>query len=164
MTGEPSISRERMPDVVGAAELVIRTSPTVVLDFILDVERYRTVDPKIGPIHWVRRSPDGREVTFRFTPRLGPLPAVVRSTQRVVRVGDDAVSITALPSWVDRVARFHGSLSARPVPGGVLVSRRLEFWLARPLRPTLGPVLRRWLARDVPAELAAVRHALEGDA
>lgn len=164
MTDNPRAHPRRVPDVVGDAEVLIRTTATEVLDFILDVERYRTVDPKIGTIHWIRRSPDGREVTFRFTPQLGPLPAVVRSTQRVTRVGDHAVSIAALPSWVDRLAQFHGSLSTAPAQEGVLVRRRLEFWLAAPLRPTLGPVLRRWLARDVPAELAAVRQTLEANA
>ena len=152
---------ERHPDVVGTAEMTMRTTATEVLEFILDVERYRTVDSKIGTIHWIHRSADRREVTFRFTPRLGPLPPVVRSTQRVTRMGNDSVSITALPSWVDRLARFHGSLSVTPVHGGVLVVRRLEFWIVSPLRLTLAPVLRRWLSRDVPAELAAVRLALE---
>lgn len=154
---------ERPPDVVGEAEATIRTTATEVIEFILDVERYRAVDPKIGAIHWVRRSADGREVTFRFTPRLGPLPAVVRSTQRVTRIGDDSVSITAQPSWVDRLARFHGSLSVTRVHDGVLVRRRLEFWLSPPLRLVVGPALRRWLSRDVPAELAAVRRVLESN-
>lgn len=154
---------DRAPDVVGAAETTIRTSAAEVLDFILDVERYRSVDPKIGAIHWVHRSPDGREVTFRFTPRLGPVPALLRSTQRVTLVDGSSVSITALSSRVDRLARFRASLDTTAVDGGVLVRRRLEFWLAPPLRPTLGPLLRRWLARDVPAELRALRSALEGE-
>ena len=133
------------------------------LEFILDVERYKAVDSKIGTIHWVHRSRDKREVTFRFTPRLGPLPGVVRSTQRVTRIGDHAVSITALPSRVDRLARFRGSMNVTPVDDGVLVRRRLEFWITPPLRPVLGPVLQRFLDRDVPAELAAVRNVLESD-
>lgn len=164
MSDFPSGFPGRAPDVVGEAEIAIRTTPEEMLEFILDVERYKAVDSKIGTIHWVRRSPDGREVTFRFTPRLGPLPPVVRSTQRVTRVGDDGVSITAVPSPIDRLARFHGSMNVIQADGGVLVRRRLEFWLVRPLRGVLGPVLRRFLSRDVPAELAAVRSVLEGDA
>jgi len=38
----------------------------------MDVERYREVDAKIGRIHWVQRSSDGRQVTFRFTPDSAP--------------------------------------------------------------------------------------------
>lgn len=134
MTSTPASYPERAPDVVGEAETTIRTTPAEVLEFILDVERYKGVDSKIGTIHWVRRSQDQSEVTFRFTPRLGPLPAVVRSTQRVARTGDHAVAITALPSRVDKLARFHGSMNVTQVDDGVLVRRRLEFWLARPLR------------------------------
>jgi hypothetical protein len=71
------------------------------------------------------------------------------------------VSITALPSRVDRLARFHGSMNVTQTDEGVLVRRRLEFWLTPPLRLVLGPALRRFLSRDVPAELAAVRDVLE---
>lgn len=161
MNDSPASYPQRPPDVVGEAETTIRTTAAEVLEFILDIERYKTVDSKIGTIHWVRRTPDGREVTFRFTPRLGPLPAVVRSTQRVTHNGDHSVSITTLPSRVDRLARFQGSMKVTRTDDGVLVRRRLEFWLAPPLRAVLGPVLRRFLSRDVPAELAAVRNVLE---
>ena len=164
MTVSPGDLPERAPDVVGEAQLRIRSTPDEVLEFILDVERYKSVDSKIGTIHWVRRSANGRAVTFRFTPRLGPLPPVVRSTQRVARVGDDAVSISPVPSPIDRLARFHGSMQVTQTDDGVLVRRRLEFWLVRPLRGVLGPVLQRFLDRDVPAELAAVRSVLERDA
>lgn len=164
MRGEPRAYPQRPPDVVGAAELRMRTTPAEVIGFILDVDRYRSVDRKIGKIHFIRTALNGGEVTFQFTPRLGPLPPLARSTQRVTRVGEESVSIVALPSWVDRLARFRGSMTATPEGQEVLVQRRLEFWLAPPLRLTAGPVLRRWLARDVPAELAAVRRALEADA
>jgi hypothetical protein len=151
----------RAPDVVGEADVVMATSSARVLEFVMDVERYREVDAKIGRIHWVQRSPDGRQVTFRFTPRLGPVPALLRSTQHVTRHGERALVIRPTPSWTDRLARFEGTVECWPHRDGVRVRRRLEFWLAPVLRPLLGPPLRRWLATDVPAELDAARRALE---
>lgn len=151
----------RAPDVVGEAETVMATTPARVLEFVMDVERYREVDAKIGKIHWVERSPDGRQVTFRFTPRLGPVPALLRSTQHVTRRGDQSVVIQAAPSWTDRLARFEGSVECWPEGRNVRVRRRLQFWLTPVLRPLLGPALRRWLATDVPAELDAARRVLE---
>lgn len=153
----------RAPDVVGEAETVMATTAEKVLEFVMDVERYRDVDAKIGQIHWVERSPDGRQVTFRFSPRLGPVPALMRSTQHVTRHGDRALTIRPVPSWTDRLARFQGAVECHPHAAGVRVQRRLEFWLTPLLRPLLGPPLRRWLATDVPAELDAARRALERD-
>lgn len=150
----------REPDVVGEAETVMATTATRVIEFVMDVERYREVDPKIGRIHWVERSLDDRQVTFCFTPRLGPVPALLRSTQHVTRRGGHALVIRPEPSWTDRLARFEGTVECWPHTDGVLVRRRLEFWLTPLLRPLLGPPLRRWLATDVPAELEGARRVL----
>ncbi len=153
----------RKPDVVGEAELVIATTARHVIEFVMDVERYREVDAKVGKIHWVEHAPDHRQVTFRFTPRLGPIPAVLRSTQHVTRHGEQALVIRPAPSWTDRLAGFEGTVECWPHTDGVRVRRRLEFWLTPLLRPLLGPPLRRWLATDVPAELASAQRALEHD-
>lgn len=142
--------------------MVIKATTEQVLALVKDVERYRSVDAKICAIHWVRRSDDGDRVTFRFTPRLGPVPALLRSTQHVTRRGTGLL-ITPEPSWTDLLARFEASVECSPHERGVLVRRRLQFWLAGPLRPLLGPPLRRWLAKDVPAELEGARHLLEGE-
>ena len=147
--------------MVGTAEVVIRSTAERVLDLVMDPERYRAVDPRIQRIAWVRRSPDGRETVFRFSPRLGPVPAVAPSTQRVVLDPGRGVRIIPEPSWTDALVRFEGALTCDPVDGGVLVRRRLEFWLAPPVRRLLGGALRRWLADDVPRELAALRGVLE---
>lgn len=153
---------QRGPDVVGQAEVVIRATAEQVLALVMDVQRYAAVDAKIGAIHWVQRSADGDRVTFRFTPRLGPVPALLRSTQHITRRGEGLL-ITPEPSWTDRLARFQATVECAPHGHGVLVRRRLAFWLAAPLRPVLGPALRRWLAKDVPAELEGARRVLEGE-
>ena len=124
----------------------------------MDVERYREVDAKIGRIHWVQRSSDGRQVTFRFTPRLGPVLALLRSTQQVTRHGERALVIRPTPSWTDRLARFEGSGECCPHRDGVRVRRRLEFWLTPVLRPLLGPRHRR---RDTAGGVPAWRSATE---
>lgn len=150
------------PHAVGEAEVVVRATAEDVLALVMDPERYRAVDSRIRRITWVRRSRDGKETVFRFFPRFGPVPAVVPSTQRVVLDPGRGVRIATEPSWTDVLLRFEGSLTCQPVAGGLRVRRRLEFWLAPPLRMSSGGALQRWLADDVPRELAALRAELEG--
>jgi len=131
------------------------------LTLVMDPERYRAVDRKIGAISWVRCSEDLQETLFRFRPKLWLLPSLVRSTQRVVRHEDQSISIRALPSWSDRLAYFEASVVCSPAGSGVLVQRQLQFWLSPPLRWTITAPLRRWLATDVQHELASARDLLE---
>lgn len=128
-----------------------------ILEFILDVEAYRDVDPRLSSIRWVRRA-HGCTV-FRFRPRLMGLPAPL-STQMVVRRGM-SVDISALPSPSDHFADFAGSLECVAGPQETTVTRTLRFDLAAPLAPILDRRLSRWLERDVPAEMARLKARLE---
>lgn len=138
--------------------IVIDRSAEDILGFILDVQAYQTVDPRLRSIRWVRRK-EGFTV-FRFRPQLMGLPAPL-STQLVVRRGM-RVDISALPSLNDRLARFAGSLACVEGVGGTTVTRTLRFDLARPLTVLLDRQLTRWLERDVSAEMSRLKSHLEG--
>lgn len=145
---------------VGEASVVIARKPEDILGFIMDVEAYRAVDPRLRTIRWVRRTPG--ETVFRFRPALMGLPAPM-TTQKVTLTPGERVDITPLPSRMDRFAGFAGLLEcvAESNGAGTRVRRRLEFRFARPLSWVLDPLLNRWLARDVPAELARLKACLE---
>jgi hypothetical protein len=138
--------------------IVIDRPADDILEFILDVEAYREVDPRLSSIRWVRRA-QGCTV-FQFRPQLMGLPAPL-STQMVVRRGTK-VDITALPSRNDWMAHFVGSLGCVERPQGTTVTRTLRFDLAPVLAPVLDGRLTRWLERDVPAEMSRLKARLEG--
>jgi hypothetical protein len=52
----------------GEGTAVIGCSPQQVLELVLDVERYRLADRKIGRVHWVRR--DGNHGQVKHNGRL----------------------------------------------------------------------------------------------
>jgi hypothetical protein len=143
---------------VGRASTVVAASAEEVLAFIMDVEAHQAVDPRLKTIAWVRRRPE--ETVFRFRPRLLGVPGPM-TTQRVVLTPGRRVDITPVPSPMDRIVLFAGSLECVEEAGLNRVHRRLEFRFARPLSWVLDPLVRRWLAKDVPAELARLKAHLE---
>lgn len=143
---------------VGEANTVVARPAKEVLAFIMDVEAYRAVDPRLRTIAWVRRSPG--ETVFRFRPKLMGLPGPM-TTQRVVLTPGRRVDITPVPSPVDRLVGFAGLMECIEEGGTTRVRRRLEFRFARPLSWFLDPLMGRWLAKDVPAELVRLKAHLE---
>jgi len=143
---------------VGEASTLVARPAADILDFILDVEAYRVVDPRLRTIKWVRRTPG--ETVFRFRPTLMGLPGPM-TTQRVTRTSDSRVDITPMPSAMNGLADFAGLLECTAEGGVTRVRRRLEFRFPRPLSWLLDPPLTRWLATDVPAELARLKAHLE---
>ncbi|SDZ00453.1 Polyketide cyclase / dehydrase and lipid transport [Amycolatopsis xylanica] len=143
---------------VGEATTVVARPAAEILDFIMDVEAYRAVDPRLKTIKWVKREPG--ITTFRFRPKLMGLPGPM-TTQRVALTPGERVNITPVPSAMDRVAGFAGLLECTADGSGTRVRRRLEFTFAKPFSWLMDPLLNRWLAKDVPAELARLKAHLE---
>lgn len=50
--------------IVGEATETVKASPTDVFEFVLDLDRYRQADDKIGPVKSVERNGDRGTVTF----------------------------------------------------------------------------------------------------
>ncbi|HEV7976206.1 SRPBCC family protein [Amycolatopsis sp.] len=142
----------------GEVSTVIRRPAEEILGFIMDVEAYRVVDPRLKTIKWVRRGHN--ETVFRFRPRLMGLPGPM-TTQRVVLTPGERVDISGEPSAMDRVAVFEALLECTADAGGTRVRRRLEFRFARPLAWLLDPLFTRWLAKDIAAELGRLKAHLE---
>lgn len=143
---------------VGEASTVVSRPAAEILGFIMDVEAYRAVDPRLKTIKWVKREPG--MTTFRFRPKLMGLPGPM-TTQQVSLTPGKRVDITPVPSAMDRFAGFAGLLECTAEGADTRVRRRLEFKFAKPFSWLMDPLLNRWLAKDIPAELARLKAYLE---
>jgi hypothetical protein len=106
--------------VEARAQKIMACTPDEFLEFAMDVERYASVDNKLGPFDWVRR--EGNLVQFKFRPAMpglpGPAPKMV--AQGILTPGRRIdVSLAALPQsklW-NRVMKFNASFACKPVGG-----------------------------------------------
>jgi len=140
-------------------------APETYLEFVLDVERYREVDDKIGPIAWVRRQGDLTELKFR--PRLPgmnmPEPYAV-SQMRLTPGQRIDVRLAPLPrNLANRlVSKFTASFACEPVAGGqTRVTRMISFRFNPLVRWLFEPTLRRTLPESVERELRLAKEILE---
>lgn len=142
----------------------INCSPEAWLALVLDVERYATVDDKIGPIQWVRR--EGDLVEFKFRPQLPGLhlPALRLVSQMRLTPGRRIdVQLAPLPRNVTSRAAstFRASFSCEPHDEGVRVTRAISFSFNPAVRWFIEPVLRRTLPVSVERELRLAKRILE---
>jgi hypothetical protein len=142
----------------------IRCTPETYLTFVMDVERYRAVDDKIGPIVWTRRSANLTE--FKFRPRLPGMnlrePHAV-SQLRLTPGQRVDVRLAPLPRNLPSrlVSRFAASFVCEPVDGGTRVTRMVSFRFNPLVRWMFEPTLRRTLPGSVERELLLAKEMLE---
>jgi len=136
--------------IEGIGEEVVAATPEEALGWVLDLERYRQADYKIGPVDWVRVDDGGALVRFRSRMMGMPGPKV---TQRIDRTGTRLDVRTVEPKWMSRLLDFEGVIDCTPVEGGTNFFHREAFSFRGPARYLLEPLLRRWLAKDTAAEV-----------
>jgi hypothetical protein len=147
--------------ICGESTATIRRSPQEVLAFVLDFERYRQVDHKIGRIRAVERRGDDGLVTIRGRIRGIPL-AVDRLAYHVVP--NSRLELRSVPSvWPGAVVWFEGHFICEPAEHGTRVSHRECLAFRRPFSWLFEPLLRAWLARDTAEEMVRLKRALESD-
>ncbi len=144
--------------VAGEGTAVIECSAQDVLEFALDLDRYRRVDPKFRKIHRHEMHGDEGEIRYSGTLRGIPTPA---DTQTIRLVRWTRLDYESVPSALNRLARFHGWFECEAREGGTFVRHREEFdfsplvgWLAR-------PILERWLRDQVQEEVQELKRQLE---
>lgn len=149
--------------IVGEATSTVRASPAEVFDFVIDLERYRKADHKIGRVHEVRRS--GDEGTVRFSGRIRGLPApsgtypfTLTDTRLVF-----GTPIAGPARWF--LEHFEGSFDCETgAEEGTVVTHREVYRFRRPWHWLAGPLLRRWLERDTAAEMVRFKALIEAEA
>jgi hypothetical protein len=145
-------------------EETIACSPEAYLDFVMDVERYKEVDDKLGPILWTRRRGDVLE--FKFRPKLPgfrlPEPGTI-SQMRLVPGRRIDVELAPLPhnALGRATSRFRASFACTPVDGGVRVTRMISFDFNPLIRWFFEPRLSRTLPASVERELRLSKKLLE---
>lgn len=143
--------------VCGTGTTVIRCDPADVLDFVLDVDRYRQADHKVGRLRYMRRQGNKGQVRHggRF---LGlPAPAATLSFELTPSSRLDFRGVS-MP-WP--LCGFHGSFTCEPTAEGTQVTHKECFIFG----PISGRVFRticgQWLVRDTQAEVLRMKHLLE---
>jgi hypothetical protein len=140
----------------------IRATPEVILEFIMDIDRYAEIDEKIRPVLWIRR--DGNLTEFAFRPKLAGLVGPTLVSQERLTPGR-RVDISLAPSPHNRLIRaitqYEASFECTPVPGGTDVRRSERFKLRWPFRWMVGWYLHRRMPVLVERELLLAKQKLE---
>ncbi len=132
--------------------------PSAVFDFVLDLNRYREADRKIGRVGATQRTGDSG--TFRFWGRIRGLPGPSGTypfvlTASRLRVGSP---IAGPARWF---LNFEGTFDCRVTEAGTVVTHREVFDFKRPWRWIVEPVLRRWLEADTAEEMVRFKDLVE---
>lgn len=148
---------------VGCASDRFSCSADEYLSFVLDVERYRQVDDKLGPIDWVRR--DGNVTEFRFRPKMPLTPWSPKVVSQLTLTPGERIDIAYAPKPQNRLAHLLSSFSAffacEPADEGIRVTRSVTISLPRPLGLVERATLGRHLQASVERELELSHQLLE---
>lgn len=144
--------------VAGEGTAVIHCSPREVLEFALDLDRYRKVDTKFRRIHWRRFHGDQGEVRYSGTIRGIPTPA---DTQTIRLTRWSHLEYQSVPSALNRIARFRGGFECEERDDGTRVRHREEFSFPRVVGVLANLYFGRWLQCQVAAEVQAMKRTLE---
>jgi hypothetical protein len=144
--------------VAGEGSAVIQRSPQDVLEFALDLDRYRRVDPKFRKIYRHHMRGDEGEVRYSGTLRGIPTPA---DTQSIRRTRWTRLDYESVPSPLNRLARFHGWFECEERENGTFVRHREQFDFSPAIAWLAAPILERWLQEQVRQEVRELKRQLE---
>jgi Polyketide cyclase / dehydrase and lipid transport len=149
------------PRIVGEATITIAAPPEHVFAFILDLNRYRQADRKIGRVGEVRRS--GRTGTMRFSGRMRGVPGP--SGTYPFRISDSRIEIGTPTDGPVRwfIREFEGTFEIRKTDSGTVITHREAFSLKPPWDWVADRLLRNWLENDVKGEVARLKALLEAE-
>jgi hypothetical protein len=146
--------------IVGEATTTVSVPPSEVFDFVLDLNRYRQADHKIGRVGAMHRT--GDTGTVRFSGRIRGLPGPAGTYPFKL-----SASRLQFGSPVAGAARwfldFEGTFDCQETENGTVVTHREVFEFKRPWRWLAEPVLRRWLETDTGAEMVRFKDLLDAD-
>ena len=144
--------------IVGEATAVVAVPPSAVFEFVLDLDRYRQADRKIGRVGPARR--DGNTGTVTFAGRIrglpgpsGTYPFTLEASR--LRFGSP---VSGLARWF---LDFEGTFECETVPDGTVVTHREVFDFKPPWRWLAEPLLRSWLEADTADEMVRFKELIE---
>jgi hypothetical protein len=144
--------------IVGEATATVAVAPREVVEFVLDLKRYRQADRKIGRVGPMHR--DGDRGTVRFSGRIKGLPGPsgvypFSVTDSRLRFGSP---IRGAARWF---LDFEGTFDLQEGADGTVVTHRETFEFKRPWRWFTEPLLRRWLEADTTEEMIRFKQVIE---
>ena len=149
--------------IVGEGAAVIRCPARDILEFVLDLERYRQADTKIRHVYFAERR--GCEGVIRYSARLRGLPTPSAAfAWRLVPYA--RLEIRSLgEGWLEGLLldHFEGLFLCEQTAAGTRIVHRETFAFRPPLARLIEGFLGPWLARQVPEEVARMKHILEVD-
>lgn len=147
--------------IAGEGTALIRRPARAIYEFVLDLDRYKQADTKIGTVHSVTWDGDHGEIHYSGRFRGLPTPAVRQTITVAPYRRIDVRSIPGTPAHA--MSRFHGLFTFDELGDGTTrVFHREELVFRGPLRWIVEPLLRDWLAADTAEEVRRMKTLLEG--
>jgi hypothetical protein len=143
--------------IVGEGTVLIRATPKEILEFVLDLERYRRADTKIGRVHWLKR--DGDRGRVKHGGRLRGVPGRPLESEFTLTPWTRLEFRSVRAPWP--LAHFEGLFTCEETPDGTRVHHREAFGFRGLLAGAIDRFLGRWLAQDTPREMERMRAILE---
>lgn len=147
--------------IVGEATTTVSASADDVFDFVLDLERYRQADHKIGRVGAIEN--EGERGTVRFAGRIRGLPGP-SGTYPFTRTEAQLRFASPIAGPARWFLDFEGTFECEEGAGGTVVTHRECFDFKRPWRWLAEPLLRRWLEHDTTEEMIRFKQLVEADA
>ena len=145
--------------IVGEGTATVGVSPREVFEFVLDLNRYRQADHKIGRVGAIKRDGGQRHRAVLGTHHGHPEPVghlpVHASPPRACSSGRRS------PGSTSGSLEFDGTFDCETTDAGTVVVHREAFTFKGPLRWILEPLLRRWLAADTKQEMVRFKEIIE---
>ena len=146
--------------VCGEGRAIIRRLPKDILEFVLDVDRYRQADLKIGRVHYVKREGNVGEVRHdgRLLGIKAPAAVLAFTLTPYSRLQFHGIKVP----WPLR--GFDGFFTCEETPEGTVVVHRECFIFGQISGHLFQMGLGWWLRRDTPAEVLRMKGLLEAEA
>lgn len=146
--------------IVGEATTTVSVTPNEVFDFVLDLDRYRQADHKIGRVG--RIDDDGDRGVVQFSGRIRGLPGP-SGTYPFTRTASRLAFGSPIAGPARWFLDFEGTFDAEQTAAGTVVTHREIFNFKRPWRWLAEPLLRRWLENDTIDEMVRFKELLDQD-
>jgi hypothetical protein len=145
--------------ILGQASTTVAASPAEVFEFVLDLNRYRLADRKIGTVGPLTRAGDCGTVSFSGRIKGLPGPA---GTYPFTMTESRLVIGSAIAGPARWFLDFEGTFDCQVTREGTVVTHREVFNFKRPWRWLVEPLLRRWLETDTVSEMARFKQIVDG--
>lgn len=144
--------------------IVIAAEPQEILEFVLDLDRYRLADPKIGAVKQAAVLDEQGRGQTRYRGRLRGLTTPV-DTQEIELTRWSKLRFRGSPGvWTRRLTDFEGGFDCKAVEGGTLVTHTETFWFKpAPVAWLAEAYLGKWMRSEMPKEMDLMKHFVEAE-